>query len=542
MKTLRAYRFLVVAFVIAGIALRTRGFFVEPRPLWRDEAGWAFILHRVHLLEPSIRPLGFMALCKLLVHLFGAREVILRLLPWLAGVGSTLLVVPLAERLLVSRAARLFLIGVVALHPAAIDFCKEFKPYSVSLFLHSSCLFLVLRYLDTRSVGRLALALGLPLAGVFFAQDVVFAIPGLYLAILLRPWRDRRLSHLYATAAFAALTLATLLLLYLFFWRQLDVGPSGDATFWAKKYDVFYLPRGHEGRWHWALRKYADIAAFPGERRLHWHLASFLSAKSAGAAAKLFGALWVILHVAGVVGLVRQRRWTALILSATALVVLIAFNQLHFWPFGTFRTNLFVLVYSALLASFGVDTWRHLARLELAPVLCFVVIPLVAFERDWHAQKIWGGHESGFADLSKALDKARPPRSGGPREPLVLDEQVCSVFDYYLSLQPDYRHFARTFERRFSKTCAGNPLDTALHAATRHRVWLALSDSRKIEETLAGLKSLDPRIEYQRVESDAGLVLELEPRRGEDETPTVSWGRRHHPTGARPNRHETRPR
>ena len=513
MNTLRSYRVLVVALVVAGIALRTRGFFLEPRPLWRDEAGWAFILDRVNLLEPTIRPVGFMAVSKLLVWLFGAREAVLRLLPWLAGVGTTLLIVPLAERLFVSRAARAFLIAAVALHPAAIDFCKEFKPYSVSLFLHFSCLFLVLRYLDNRRLGPLALALSLPIVGVFFAQDVVFAMPGLYLTLLFHTWRDRRLSHLYTALAFAVLTLATLLTLYFSFWRRLEVGPSGDTTFWAQKYDVFYLPRGDAGRLQWTLRKYADIAAFPGERREHWHLVSFLSSKTTHAAAALFGALWVTLHVAGIVGLLRQRRWTALTLSATTLVVLIVFNQLRFWPFGTFRTNLFVLGYSVILAAFGVDAWRRVARLGVAPVLCVVLLPLVVFERDWHAHKTWGGHESGFAELSRALVASRNFRPEATREPLVMDAQICSVFDYYLLLQPDYGRFARAFKRRFAKTCATNALDTAIAEAAHHRVLLVLPGVRRIDETLGRLDSLNGGIEYRRVESEDGLVLELTPRR-----------------------------
>jgi hypothetical protein len=41
------------------------------------------------------------------------------------------LAVPLARRLFESTAARLLFITILALHPKAIDFAKEFKPYSV---------------------------------------------------------------------------------------------------------------------------------------------------------------------------------------------------------------------------------------------------------------------------------------------------------------------------------------------------------------------------------------------------------------------------
>jgi hypothetical protein len=501
----------VVALVAAGIALRARGFFLEARPLWRDEAGWAFILERTHLLEPNIRPLGFMAVSKFLVSCFGAREAVLRLLPWVAGIGSTILTVPLAERLFESRAARVFLIGVLALHPSAIDFAKEFKPYSVSLFLHLSCLLLALRYLGSRRLGALLLALGVPAVGVLFAQDLVFAMPGLYLVVIAAHARDRRWPHLYATVAFAVLTIAGLLVLYAYFWRKLDVGPGGDTSFWGNKYDVFYVRhKPGEGRWHWTLRKYLDIAAFPGERRERWHLVSFLRTSATRTLATLFGVLWVCLHVAGVARLVHRRRWAALTLLLTPLVTLIVFNRLGFWPLGTFRTNLFVLAYSASLASFGVQAWPWLARREFAPLSCAVLLPLFAFERDWHAHKMWGGHESGFSGLAETLVALQGPHHRKPPDPLVLDEQSCVVFDYYLKLQPDYRRFARDFTRRFSKTCKGDAVGWAQALSNERRVWLAVAQSRQIAEARAQLDGIPNVVAYRNVET-GGVVVELAP-------------------------------
>jgi hypothetical protein len=509
--TRQRYRLVVVALVAAGIALRARGFFFDARPLWRDEAGWAFILERTHLLEPNIRPLGFMAVSKFLVWCFGARESVLRLLPWVAGIGSTILAVPLAERLFESRAARVFLVGVLALHPSAIDFAKEFKPYSVSLFLHLSCLLLALRYLRSRRVGALLLALGVPAAGVLFAQDLVFAMPGLYLVVIAAHVRDRRWPHLHATVAFALLTIAGLLVLYAYFWRKLDVGPGGDTSFWGNKYDVFYVRHeSGEGRWHWTLRKYLDIASFPGERRERWHLVSFLRTSATRTLAILFGVLWVCLHATGVARLVHGRRWAALTLLLTPLVTLMIFNRLGFWPLGTFRTNLFVLAYSAGLASFAVPAWPWLARREFAPLWCAVLLPLFAFERDWHAHKMWGGHESGFSGLAQTLVALQGPHHRKPPEPLVLDEQSCVVFDYYLKLQPDYRRFARDFTRRFAKTCNEDAVGWAQVLSNDRRVWLAVAQSRQIAEARAQLDGIPKVVEYRNVET-GGVVVELAP-------------------------------
>src|SRR5690606_41224711 len=83
----RLFVLLTLGCVVLGIALRTRGMFVDPLPLWLDEASWAVYLVEQPLTEQLIRPLGFMAVSRVLAAI-SMSEPMLRSLSWAAGIGT----------------------------------------------------------------------------------------------------------------------------------------------------------------------------------------------------------------------------------------------------------------------------------------------------------------------------------------------------------------------------------------------------------------------------------------------------------------------
>jgi len=202
------------ALLLMGFAFRARGYLIGTIAFWEDEASWAMRLVDLPLSEHTIRPLGFMAASKLLAQLFSPSETVLRAMPWLAGLASLSMAPFLAGRLFSSVAARLLFIAIIALHPAAIDLAKEFKPYSSSLALHMAFLLLGLRYLDTRRARDLAPLLGLLFLGTFISQDAIFAYPGLFALLLFEAFRARRGRQLLSIALTAVATLALLTAMY----------------------------------------------------------------------------------------------------------------------------------------------------------------------------------------------------------------------------------------------------------------------------------------------------------------------------------------
>jgi hypothetical protein len=506
------FRVAVAACVFAGVALRVRGFLFGTIPVWLDEATWADLLMRKSVWLPSIRPLGFMVATKGLVWCFGEREAVLRLLPWLAGIGSTLLSVPLARRLLTHRAAQLLFIAAIAFQPSAIDYSKEFKPYSISLFLHLACLFLALRYFDERKLSQLLSVVGCAFAGLFFSQDVLFALPALYLTVGFVAWRGGLRTHVLTALGCALATLGVLLLFYFFAWRTVS-NPSVDDAYWGNKYDVFFVHGHGQRHWLWSLEKYGDIAAYPGQRRESWRATGPLGAGAVATLSSLYRAFWIMLHFAGIALLAYRRRFLELTLLLGPLLTLLAFNALGLWPFGAFRTNLFAVGYASALAACALDGWLATEALELAPALVAVVLPLCLFERDWHEDKHWAGGETAFSDLTRTLMHLQGHHAH--KEPLVLDWYACRVFHYYLVRHPDYKKVERELDKRFTTQCnrSADALGAAQETASDHRVWLVLASPQAELRAAEERDQISNLINLRAMPNLGGVVVELGPQK-----------------------------
>lgn len=420
--------------VILGLYLRSRGYlFGETIPLWLDEAYWAIALIEQPLGEHLIRPIGFMGLTKALALLVGPSEAALRFMPWLAGSLTTILAPWLARRLFTAPAARLLFVAILALHPAAIDFAREYKPYALSLFFHSLLIFVALRYVTLRTSRALGEALGVALVSVLFAQDVIFAFPGFFLTVgiaALPRWRR----HGLFTAGTAALLILVVLAQYFFIWSQI---PSDADQYWGKKYNVFLSDRSDESYWSWWLGKYSDLAAFPGYRRKMWEFDSW----SKGGLRQVVEAdqyVWLLLHGLGVFAILWRRWFAHAALLFLPFAILTVFNYLGHWPFGLFRTNLFVLAYVTPIACAALDSRKdRLARWTGAiPALVLVLAPMFAFAKEWNVRK----HAlTAQSDAPAALDRLleeHGPKSDGERRLLVLDSWACPPIDYYLRYHP----------------------------------------------------------------------------------------------------------
>jgi len=138
------------------------------------------------------------------------------------------------------------------------------------------------------------------------------------------------------------------------------------------------------------------------------------------------------------------------------------------------------------------------------------VLPLVVFERDWHAHKRWSG-ESAFFDVVHELVRMQGPHAHV--EPLVLDHYSCVVFRYYLTLNPDYETLSHKLARRFARKCPAS--DQALSEAERRandrRVWLVLSDPHESKQTLDRIASVTNVVGYRTLDGGRDVLLELAP-------------------------------
>lgn len=513
----RAVSIAAVLIVAVGLWLRIRGISGSNIPLWSDEAAWA-----ARLMEGrhayAFRPIGFMEASRALVRLLGCSEFALRLLPWLAGLLSTVAALPLARALFGSSAARLLFIACIALNPAAIDLSKEFKPYSIALLTHETTLLFAVSYWNTRRARYLWLASGVAVLGVLFSQDALFAYPGVFLALGLCAWRGRNMRHLVWVAGSATLALGLVLTLYFLSWRYLGAGPSGGADqHWGRRYDVFFLGTGLGHRLAWLAHRYGDLAAFPGIRRAQW-------AEVHAAVGGIDYAVWVISHGVGLILMIVQRRLRDALLLLLPLVILIAFNVLGYWPLGAFRTNLFALIYSAAIIGIAFDT-PHAERvrfLSFLPVAALVLLPLFAFERTWHKDKEATSFTapSFLPQAVDALIELQGATYDGPPEWLVLDTSACAAWKYYTRIHPNHERLTSRTGGRFTDRClahAGRTLRLVRESLNQApRVWVIYSDGRTFESLERELARLHLKVFASQLVGDGGgLVVGVtrEPRR-----------------------------
>jgi hypothetical protein len=520
----RAYRVSVVAILAFGLALRWVGYLGNPASLWMDEATWARRMITRSIFEHRFRPIGFMAVQKAIVSEFGPSEFWLRFLSNAASVVVLLLIPYVASRLLKQRVSRLILIFLFAAHPAAIDLAKEFKPYSLESLIHLLPIVLYLRYRHTERPLYLHLLFAAIPLSFLFAYNIAFAWPGLLLLGLVEGYR--RFGRRGALAAVGAGVVATGMLVGTSFTLLRDLTTDEDEHYWSEKYDVFYTPKvaqkraaaaqaaaqkgdGEDDeviakpvaqtRASWLLEKSGDVAGLPGLRRERWrppeHLTSF--AAHLASVERLF---WIALHVVAIGWWAARRRLEEVLLFVMPLFVVVVCNILGQWPLGAFRTNLFLCVYTIIIAVCGLDflispgadagsvtTPRRAAPwLGAAAVLTMTVIPGFAFGFDWHRRKqTWTRHHQ-ERQLLAWLRQQREERSRTDpnREPdlLLMDAHTFPSHNFYLDFHPELGPQYRAFFKTHFKQVDQWGLDTRIKrdlknhlAANRNPIWVVVS-------------------------------------------------------------------
>ncbi len=476
----RVVRIVTAALVLAGFLLRARGYLWNASAFWLDECTWAMFTVERPLAELAIRPVGFMWVSRLLGTTIALTEPVLRFMPWMAGLATVAISPALARRLFVNPGARLLFVAIMALHPVAIDFSKEFKPYSCSLLLHLSLVLLTLRYVDTLRARDLAWLLVAATLGGLFAQDLIFAYPGVFLVTGYTALRQRRKQVLPIVGVAAFIVLLVLAQYYLS-WNQTS---SSDRDVWAAKYNVFYSGRPKYAAW-W-LARHLGMATFPDFREKFW-LVSWLRPRDLDLLRLLDDAVWLCLHVVGIVVLLLWRRQRALLLLLPIAVVW-GFNVLRLWPIGAFRTNLFVLGYFSAVACMALDVptgaWGRLG--DLVPALVLVIAPFVVLDPTWSARKQALTHPSEFPKLLKTLIRVKAETDGPEREPLVLDRRSCDPFRYYTEFHPTVsKQVKPAIKKAFTPTCVTEEARyrrTLLREMPRapHHVWTILHTSRPV--------------------------------------------------------------
>jgi hypothetical protein len=358
----RLYIGAIVALFAIGLTIRTWGVLIGTLDLWADEAWWAMLLQSRSIDDLGFRPIGYMWLCRQLLDL-GDPGVMLRLPSYVAGCAALIFIYRSAELTFRSRASVLLVLLLAVFQPNLVTFAKEFKPYSVEVFIFSALTFWALVGLRR---GRPGIALpGAAVMAIPFCYPVVFLFPALALAFAgERLAVLRRLTARQWVVA-ALLLMPALLLLHAALFELLNAGPN--RLLWGVKYDVFPIDTGFFGGLAWYARKTWALMSLPGAID---GLPTY--------ARSLFG----IAYIGGVAALLAARRHRELWLLCTPLVAAAIANLLGYWPYGAFRANLFLIPGALLLIGHGVD-WlaaRRPARFAAYAILAGALAAAVSVD------------------------------------------------------------------------------------------------------------------------------------------------------------------
>jgi len=174
-------------------------------------------------------------------------------------------------------------------------------------------------------------------------------------------------------------------------------------------------------------------------------------------------------------------------------VVTIVLNLVGWWPYGTFRTNLFLLAYSLPLALAGLDVLhRWLSeRLPARRPPGRLIVPLVAglsmlafFPSDLdHFASGKGSGMAGNCYARRAIEviyqaeRDQPPPA--TRRPIVLDPQARGVYAYYRNSHEEARRRYHDFLReRYWRCCTERSIEEAIDYAAEGGFWLIACDER----------------------------------------------------------------
>lgn len=422
----RAIAVAAVIVITMGAGLRVLG--LSTCEVWADEAWWANKL--VEGQVGWIRPPGYMWLTRQIISLHNT-EATLRMLSLVASLAQLPLFFLLMRRVVTPWVA-LAATFVLAVHPSAVGFAKEFKPYALESLLHTALLLLAVLYIARpRTLTLVALAL-VAMAAPPFSWSTVFLYPGLFLAVGWHALRERRRTDVVVAAGGVVATLAVLAMVFAM--RLRDANPHPE--YWGGAYGVFYLGDSVVEGLGWYLKKTAALLSFPGNLRFWWW--------STPARANPVSLVLGVIGLAVIVVQARRRGPRAL-LFALPFAVFLAFNVAGQWPYGVFRTNLFALVYTLAFAAFGLDAFYGLARdrggararlfsggiVVVTAVLLAQALPVRPSEFQCKGSGTMALNASVWRATRMLRDVIAADPAPRPVNRIAFDGQACSALTYY---------------------------------------------------------------------------------------------------------------
>jgi hypothetical protein len=413
--------------------------------LWLDEAMWASLYENKYWITPT-RPIGYSLIYHQIVQI-NPTELWLRLPSFLAGVGTLLIIFLTSQRLFKSTLVALSVLFVASFHPWLISFSKEFKAYSLELFIHALILFQVVLYKLKATHLRLYFLLISSVVGFFFSTSLMFLYPALFLILLWHAYKNKDKKALFLILA----TILTLLLVifyhYFNIWHERR-SASERSEYWGSKYGLFCQDSAHICI-AWTAEKFIELSYWIGKPYAAWQSGWLLGVLPQLLMAAAFAFGLIIMAI--------KRDFYFFLLFASPIFVVIIFNVLGYWPWGLFRTNLFLFIYFLFVSFYAWETcinfFQHRSTRSKMCVITVMILLLLArlpFPVDVYAYKVLGaGSNSEMPQLLNVLVQSSQKEGSNEKcqkGRIGVDGHSLGQIHYYLNIHPQWKkHFEQSF-------------------------------------------------------------------------------------------------
>ena len=379
----RYHTALLAVLVIAGISLRLFHFF-DNRSFWIDELYLNVSTVKMSFMElltmpmdyEQKAPLGYLWMLRLSVLLFGKQEMSLRLFSLIGGIGSLLLMVPIASYYLRSWAV-LLAISIVALGEPFIYHATEAKQYSTELFASVIAIYCLVKFQNTLKLGYLLLWGFVGALLVWFSYSSIFVLAGIAMVISLNSLLNRQWREFFLRLIPFTVWLFSFAAVYYFFLRKYE-----DSGWLKNFFDVMYhaympMPPTNATELVWPV--YANYTLL--ERNLGM-LVKFgnITDYSLMQTVLRMPLLPLLLELVGVIALFRKNKYRLFILVTPILLAVVA-SMFKFYPFYE-RFILFLAPIFILLIAYGAQEVANVftaskRKIVIPILLLFILAPLV---------------------------------------------------------------------------------------------------------------------------------------------------------------------
>jgi Dolichyl-phosphate-mannose-protein mannosyltransferase len=418
---------MALGLLLLGLLWRTVRYVLQ-FPIWGDEAmlamnfvwfDYAALTQRLENCQ--VAPLLFLwgertALCWL-----GSGELSMRLLPYLAGLGSLGLYWRLTG-LILSPRARLFAVGFLAVASFPVSMSALLKPYSFDLLMSLLLLVPAVQWFQaperTRWLAFLTLLTPVALLGSYPA---VFVAGGISLALLPRAWQEGWSTRCWWAAYNVAVVAGFGLVCYIGT-NQLNTPAGGESTqtgmtsYWAHGFPPA-SPLAFV--WWFFLLTAGQMSAYP------------IGAAHGGSI------LTVLFCLAGAAWCVRKKQWPWLVLFSAPLLLNLVAAALHRYPYGAAgRLSQHLAPGICIFAGLGlaalIDRTSRLAARRAAGTLAFVGLFALVGLAGLTLDIVRPYHDPGCAWMRRTMSEMR--RQVPVTDPVVVCGEprgVEAVFVWY---------------------------------------------------------------------------------------------------------------